>query len=124
MNHPNETATEAERRAFEMRFVPALEKAREWITDPRNARTRAAIPLRSFLKAVDQGQLAGPSDLVAVPFVVHVSPGRTGQTMDWREAWKNPSILWDLDGVIEKLANAQAAANLPYKSSLKYSLPL
>ena len=98
------------------KFEVALNDAKKWISDPRNARTRSAIPLRKFLAAVERGEMAGPGDAVAVPFVFPVSPGQTSQAFAWREAWKNPAIRYDLDGVIERLAREQANAGLHFKA--------
>lgn len=108
------TMTQAERARAQ--FDVALEAAKAWISEPRNAQTRAAIPLRKFLKAVEAGEMAGPGETVAVPFVIYVSPGRTGSSASWKEAWTNPSIRWDVDGVCEKLARAQAYADLPFRA--------
>lgn len=98
------------------KFNDALAAAQRWIAEPRNANTRAAIPLRKFLAAVARGEMAGPGEFVAVPFNMPVSPGRLGQAINWRDAWKNPSIRYDLDGIIERLAREQSLANLPFKA--------
>ena len=97
-------------------FEKSLQAAKEWLAEPRNAATRAAIPLKRFIKAVESGEMAGPGDTVAVPFVIYVSPGQTGSSAMWRNAWQNPSIRWDPDRVIEKLARAQANADLAFKA--------
>ena len=98
------------------KFNDALAAAQQWLANPRNARTRAAIPLRRFLAAVERGEMAGPGDAVAVPFNMPVSPGRFGQAVEWRSAWTNRAIRYDLDGIIERLAREQSFANLSFKA--------
>lgn len=98
------------------KFNDALIAARQWLNNPKNARTRVAIPLRQFLAAVERGEMAGPGDAVAVPYHLPVSPGRLGHAMAWRNAWTSPAIRYDLDGVIERLAREQSLANLAFKA--------